>query len=80
LLSIPACHYYGAVSFRALKGDVEFALRIFIPVKAAQHRLHLTASGADYGGLLVEKAILRSLVSFKSAAGEPLRWAERGST
>lgn len=37
-------------------------------VSAAQHRLHLTASGVIRGGQLVEKVILRSLVFFKSAA------------
>ena len=44
--------------------------------KCAQHRLHLTAFGAVRGGLLAEKVILRNLFSFKSAAGEPIRWAE----
>jgi hypothetical protein len=36
----------------------------------AQHRLHLTAFGAVRSGQLVEEVVLRSLVLFKSAAGE----------
>jgi hypothetical protein len=40
-------------------------------LSAAQHRLHLTAFGAVRSGHLAEKGILRNLVLFKSAAGEP---------
>jgi hypothetical protein len=36
---------------------------------------HLTAFGAVRGGLWVEKVVLRNLALFKSAAGEPNRWA-----
>jgi hypothetical protein len=41
--------------------------------KTAQHRLHLTAFGAVRGGHLVENVVLRNLVLFKAAAGEPIR-------
>jgi len=44
-------------------------------MKSAQHRLLLTAFGAVRGGDLAEKVILRNLTLFKSAAGEPIRWA-----
>ena len=46
-------------------------------LKAAQHRLHLTAFGAVRGGLLAENVDLCNLVLFKSAAGEPIRWATK---
>ena len=44
-------------------------------IQPAQHRLHLTAFSAVRGGHLVEKMISSRLVLFKSAAGEPHRWA-----
>jgi hypothetical protein len=40
-------------------------------------RFHLTAFGAVRGGHLVEIVILRNLVLFKSAAGEPFRCVQQ---
>ena len=44
-------------------------------MKAAQQRLHLTAFGAVRGGHLPNLVPGMIIVSFKSAAGEPNRWA-----